>query len=65
MAQDQCNALFEEKNKKREYGKRRYWNMFEEDKHKLKEYGRKPGKIVGRRQTENERIHERIQKNLF
>ena len=46
MAQDQCNALFEEKNKKREYGKRRYWNMFEEDKHKLKEYGRKPGKIV-------------------
>ena len=46
MAQDQCNALFEEKNKKREYGKRRYWNMFEEDKYKLKEYGRKPGKIV-------------------
>ena len=46
MAQDQCNALFEEKNKKREYGKRRYWNMSEEDKYKLKEYGRNTGKIV-------------------
>ena len=35
----------EEKNVKREYGRKRYWNMSKEDKHKLREYGRNTGKI--------------------
>ena len=38
QARDKCKILYEEENKKREYGKNRYHNMFEEKKQRPKEY---------------------------
>ena len=38
QARDKCKILSEEENKKREYGKNRYHNMFEEKKQRPKEY---------------------------
>ena len=38
QARNKCRKLFEEDKKKREYGKNRYHNMFEEKKQELKEY---------------------------